>query len=940
MPKISVLEDHYRDIVKTVLDKTPNIAGCGHIYSGKGETKVIELHDLPKLVRSLTSKQCLCLGIVKGAMAQYQIGRPGIARTGEFFEFPSEPGFMVFDFDDSGLSMQEGLELLRSIDPALKECGVVGIYSSSSLIFDSETGETIKDKTNFHLFITVSDLSKMSQYGQILFDRTVLLGHGRMKVKKNNGALLLRSAFDRVVWKTPERELFEANPICCVGVESRRLDNIHYEPGGTLDIDKSIETLKLSKEDYLEFRLKVKALREDPIVQQKREIERKNRAIKHNPKGARAVSRNDKHLETWEDSNGVSHCYLFACDTILDEDANELKIVDLLRAADSVHNKSLPDPDNPWKRGNEQARIAGNGIAYVRHNADETMHIFSHYGDVEYHLMWDAESIREEIESINDKREIDDFITYVFNGNCVLDDLEIATVAQSIAKRNRILEGVSNYGTDSRTIKTNLKKKVETTVASLHEVDQSYVPDFVIELNAQYGAVLTGEKSRIVHEYFDLETRKWKTSLTELGQLRIHNEDDTVRVGEKLVPKIIAWNRHPAKNKFDGAYFLPNREKLRCIDGSPTMIQQGGAYNYWMGFQVNFDFWNSGSGSCEKILWHFQHIWCGGNEEIYQYLLAWFAKLFQSPEMIGQPYLGLGSEQGAGKGLIISGLLNKLLGGHCLVISTTEQLVGHFNDHLSTNVLAVLDEAIFAGDPRTKSTIKSYINEEKVKEKKGINAVEGKNYSKLIFCTNEEQIANLDLSDRRFVYLPVSNEKIGDREYFKALREEMDNGGREAFLKMMLEFETSVDCNIMPNGQSEQKMIDKLLSADVTYKFFYDLVANGPEGYDKHSEFFKNWDTTCVSLSKEMLFEMLCEYADEAKEPRQYMDTTRMLERFRRNGLYLGRKASFEKREQMCMFEKRSGGVTTVEISPLPLCREFFGLPPVDVDDEVVIVRK
>jgi len=930
MPKITVLEDSKNNIVKQVLDKSPNITDCKHIWTGKGYTKSIQLSDFPELILSLTPKQCLCLGIVKGGMEEYEIGREGITRTSSCFEMPNEPGFMLFDFDNSGFSMQEGIDFLRHLDPALKTCGVVGIYSSSSLIFDSESGREIKGKGNFHLYFAISNMSKMQQYGNILFDKTIILGHGKVKIKKNNGAKLTRSVFDKIVWASPEREVFEASPICCDGVVSKRLDEIYFEDGDILNIEKSVESLKLTAEEYIDYRLKEKALLEDPAIVKLSEIERKKRAVRLSNKKSKdgkdvRVSRDDKHMDNWTDSRGVNHCYLFTCDSIIDENAETLSILSLLEKGEAAHNMSLPDPDDPWKRGSEQSGKPGKGIAYVRYNKNGTMHIFSHYGDVEYHLMWDCDTIKNKIDNETDSREIDAFIDYVFDGNCVLDELEIASVAACLAKRNRLLAGQSTYGTDSRTIKTKLKSSVKTTVEDMKAATYQEVPDYVVELNARYGAVMLGGKAKIVENEFNMETNKWTVKISDIAQLSKHDEDNTVEVGDKVYPKLTAWNRHKAKNKFSGAFFMPNSDKLQCCEGTPYMIQQGGVFNFWGGYQVNFKFWEKGC-SCEKTLWHFKNIWCGGHEGMYQYLLAWFSELFKNPARIGQPYLAMGSEPGAGKGFIISNLLNKLLGNHCIVISETNKLTGNFNAHLSNIVLAVLDEAVFAGDPRTKGVIKSFINEEKIKENKGVDATDARNFAKLIFCTNDEHIANLDLGDRRFVYLPIVDDKKSDRAYFREMEKEMENGGREAFLEMMLKFETDVDCNVLPEGQSDRKQADKLMSADVCYKFFFDLVSNGAGGYRDHVKLFKDWHKTPVFISKEVLFEMVCQYADKAREPRHYMDTTKMLNKFRNSGLYLGRKVSMEQRLKKCMFEKIDNFESVIQIQSRVDCCLILGI--------------
>jgi hypothetical protein len=914
--RLTLLTDKKNRIVKEFIDKDLNKASTEHLMDGTGLTLDIPLSGLPNLIRSMNQHQCLSNGIVEPAgdieypiKSKNKASETDVQRSTEWFSWPTGPAGIYFDFDKFDGTMEEGVEILCSIDKNLEEVGMVGLYSSSGKLFDTETGLELSKKSSFHIWIEVDEGTLIQQYCDLIFDHLILKGFGSVKVVKKSGARRLQSIVDKTVWSAPNREIFEANPVCCPGLESRRLDMIEFEDGNLLNLSKSIEELTLSKEDKIKLSLTIHELKnsetvleESRIQREAGRLERAKRRAAHTERSLKLESKRTVTDEEWEDNNGVLHCYLGANDYILDSNAKEIKVKDILNDPEEWDGRSLPDPVSPYKRGDEARGIVGQGIAYVRYNKDETVHIFSFYGDVEYHLIWDMNSILEEIAEIaktEDQDELDGFIDTVFSETATnhrLTSTEISTVGRFIADTNKELDsGTSSYGTDARAVPAELKKTTANRDVLEAEARQELVDEHHInKLNSKFGVCLLGGHARMVEEVFNPELHEWSPEFVAVSEQKIvmKNQRVTKSIGGKLksVGIVEDWEINPKRNSYDRVVFQPKNNIFRGC-GCKPIIKQGGEYNQFMGYLANLD----NAKRCKKILRHIKHIWCSNNKSIYLYTIKWLSELFQKPWEVGAPYLVLKSQQGAGKNIIIDHVLCRLLGAHAISTSNKEDLIGRFNSHLGINILLFLDEAIFAGDPRNKSLMKGLINPLRMNEKKGIDKEKGKNYTKIIMATNEEHAANIEITDRRHVYLPVSDEQKGNSKYFEELMEEIENGGREAFLKFMLEHKSDINLHVLPDGQSEQRMLDMLKSERPAIKFIRELVEYGAEQFDteayRFSELeFKGWGKKAILISKPKLFDMFRVYCRKSDIKVPHTDVTEFMTELSTRGVYAGSK--------------------------------------------------
>jgi phage/plasmid-associated DNA primase len=157
----------------------------------------------------------------------------------------------------------------------------------------------------------------------------------------------------------------------------------------------------------------------------------------------------------------------------------------------------------------------------------------------------------------------------------------------------------------------------------------------------------------------------------------------------------------------------------------------------------------------------------------------------------------LRGEPGTGKGVFVRAFMG-LFGHHAVHLDKVEQLVGTFNAALSGKIIVFADEAFWAGDKRGVGALKRLITEPTLHiVRKGIDGVDEANHIHLFWATNDEWSVPAQMKERRFLALEVSSAHRGDHAYFKALNEEMKNGGLAAFLDLMLRW--SVDADVVRN---------------------------------------------------------------------------------------------------------------------------------------------
>lgn len=227
----------------------------------------------------------------------------------------------------------------------------------------------------------------------------------------------------------------------------------------------------------------------------------------------------------------------------------------------------------------------------------------------------------------------------------------------------------------------------------------------------------------------------------------------------------------------------PQRRSYRNIEFMPGADDTGNTLNLWTGWALK-----PVKGSCDAWLELLRDVICGGDQELYNWMLHWFANIVREPRAKAMTCPVLIGVQGAGKSLLV-GYFGKILGPAYTVVTNEEHIHGKFNKHLSTTLLMHSEEALYGGDKKHRGIIKSLITDDfRIFEQKGIDARQVRNYLRLILTSNEDHAAPAEAGDRRFTVIDLKGRKVPEELYRRVLAE-MNGGGPEALFDFLLNME-------------------------------------------------------------------------------------------------------------------------------------------------------
>jgi len=299
-------------------------------------------------------------------------------------------------------------------------------------------------------------------------------------------------------------------------------------------------------------------------------------------------------------------------------------------------------------------------------------------------------------------------------------------------------------------------------------------PETALEMmNKEFAITTLGSKVRIMKQIVDQFGRPTQVFYVKADFLLETANYSKVQNGENSSPVGNWWLSHPMRRQYTGLTFNPSH--------TPK-----GYFNLWRGFSVE-----PSEGGCSLFLDHCLNTVCNGDKALYEYLISWLAHLFQHPEeKIGVAII-LRGRKGTGKGVFMN-TIGSLLGSHYTLISQQRHLTGNFNAHFAETLLLGGDEITWGGDIQGEGPLKSLITEDTVMlERKGIDPVQIPSFMRVIICTNSDWSVPASGDERRYLVLDISDQRKKDFEYFKTIKNQMDNGGREALLHHLLNHKIS-----------------------------------------------------------------------------------------------------------------------------------------------------
>jgi hypothetical protein len=160
--------------------------------------------------------------------------------------------------------------------------------------------------------------------------------------------------------------------------------------------------------------------------------------------------------------------------------------------------------------------------------------------------------------------------------------------------------------------------------------------------------------------------------------------------------------------------------------------------------------------------------------EVFEYIEKWVAHLIQKPYEKAGTSIIIQGEQGVGKDTYFD-FIGKMLGEYFFNTGNAENDVfSRFNGHLKKTLLIKFEEASFMTNKNHADKLKNLITcQSQPFEDKGAGIVKLDSYVRLVMTTNAEVPVSIEQSDRRFVLVKASSEKIGDLEFWNNIHTEL-----------------------------------------------------------------------------------------------------------------------------------------------------------------------
>ena len=306
--------------------------------------------------------------------------------------------------------------------------------------------------------------------------------------------------------------------------------------------------------------------------------------------------------------------------------------------------------------------------------------------------------------------------------------------------------------------------------------------DSILSLNANHAVVLAGDKTVILKEMVDSEGKPDVRWLSVDAFQQFH-WNQWISLGGERASIAKLWLAHPERRTYCGITFSPEPHSADYYLEHPQ-AHHGEYYNLWSGFAVN-----PAPGDCSLFLDHVRANVCNGNEDLFAWVMGWFADIFQHPASKSGTALVLRGGQGVGK-TKVGEVMGSLLGRHHALVDDPRYLVGQFNSHMEALLLLQADEGFWAGDRAAEGRLKGMVTSDAhFVERKGVDAYRVRNYVRLLITSNSSWVVPAGLDERRFAVLDVAEYAKQNHEYFAALDRQMNEGGREALLHYLLNFD-------------------------------------------------------------------------------------------------------------------------------------------------------
>ena len=293
------------------------------------------------------------------------------------------------------------------------------------------------------------------------------------------------------------------------------------------------------------------------------------------------------------------------------------------------------------------------------------------------------------------------------------------------------------------------------------------------KMNEKYTALMEGGKFRVFYTQSDpILNRDFWIAAPKIDFMN-YMANKSIQKDDKKVPLAQAWMEWGGRNSKQGVLFDP-----KIGASHPDFL------NLWQGWAYDPVQKEGGWSLLETLL---RDGLCAGDADVFEYVMKWSAYMIQRPEKPAEVAICFQGPKGAGKGTF-GRTMSALAGRHGMHVTSSSQVSGRFNSHLRDTICLFADEAITPHDKEAESKLKGLITEKtQAYEGKGADIITGRNCVHIIMASNDDWFIPMGMEgERRFMVQKIIDIWANQKEKFRGLNAQLDNGGYEALMYDLL----------------------------------------------------------------------------------------------------------------------------------------------------------
>jgi hypothetical protein len=385
------------------------------------------------------------------------------------------------------------------------------------------------------------------------------------------------------------------------------------------------------------------------------------------------------------------------------------------------------------------------------------------------------------------------------------------------------------------------------------------------ELISGFSLLILGSQIRVIRQE-EVAAMRANKLLRGIGLYQ--RRDAELMMRRYLVERELSYS--PAEIS---AFFLDRRTLVYEATAFHPGPQPENVLNYWV------DPISPVAGSGTECLHEFiREVICASDQTLTKYVTDFLAHMLKYPEVKPGVAIILLGGQGIGKGTFFE-LLRAIWKKSILIVQDVEQVVGKFNSALERHFVVCMDEAIFRGDRKASEKLKALVTEPLIRiEEKYEPSRTIESFHRFFAATNSNHFGQVDVDDRRYVFLRVSSHRRCQHDYFSKLHATFEcERIMEAFVHELHNREIS-PLSIFSRPVTAEHTAQRVYSLQGFDRFWHDFLvresvpnAGGPITTESllalHQEFNKR-EERFSSLQANELSRKLCEVCPSVAKTR------------------------------------------------------------------------